>query len=165
MASGNLLREVSVLENIPPTSNPATPDTRNLHPVLDFDDSTDEFAVFSLVLPSNYTGGGLTIYPRFSMTSATSGNVVASIEVERIGDGQLDIDGNSFSAANTATIAVPATSGNVEASSAITFTDGTDMASIAAGEQFRLRFSRDANNGSDTATGDLELHGLDIYET
>ena len=148
MATGQTLLQVSVLGNTPPASNPATPDQRNVHNVLDFDDTTDEFAVFTLRMPSHYAGGGLTIYPHFSMTSATSGNVVLAIELERIGDGQLDIDADSFAAANTATIAVPATSGFVESSSSITFTDGADMDSIAVGEQFRLRFSRDANNRS-----------------
>ena len=47
MASGDTLVVLTPLGNEPPVSNPATFDFRNNHPVLDFDDATNESAVFS----------------------------------------------------------------------------------------------------------------------
>ena len=45
----------------------------------------------------------------------------------------------------------------------VAFTNGTDMDSVAAGEAFRIKLTRDAV--SDTAAGDAELHAVEIRET
>ena len=45
----------------------------------------------------------------------------------------------------------------------ISFTDGADMDSVAAGEAFRLKVTRDGV--SDTAAGDAELMAVEIRET
>jgi hypothetical protein len=163
MASGDTLCAFGPLHNEPPSSNPATLDTRNQHPVLDFDATTKEAAVFTGVMPRNYGGGGVTIYIHYAMSSATSGNIDWDASFERIGDQQLDIDADSFAAANSVdTTTVPGTSGNVDIVN-ITFTDGADMDSIAVGEAFRLKIERDAPN--DSATGDAELVAVEIKET
>lgn len=164
MASGDTLLIFSPLNNEPPASNPATIDTRNAHLVLDFDDTTNESAVFSGVMPRNYAGTtGVTVYIHYAMTSATSGDVDWDIAFERIGDQQLDIDADSFAAVNSVdNTTVPATSGNVDIVN-VTFTDGSDMDSVAVGESFRLKVTRDAT--SDTATGDAELVKVEIKET
>lgn len=39
------------------------------------------------------------------------------------------------------------------------------MDSLAAGEAFRLKVTRDADNASDTMAGDAELIGVEIKET
>jgi hypothetical protein len=54
------------------------------------------------------------------------------------------------------------TSGNVDIVN-VTFTDGADMDSVAVGEGFRMKITRDA--ASDTATGDAELRFVEIKET
>lgn len=149
--------------NTPPTSNPATLDTRNNHKVLDFDDATDESAVFSAFL-KGYNGGGLTVKIIWAATSATTGNVVWNAEIERIQDDVTDIDSDSFAAANAVTATTASASGETSYDS-ITFTDGADMDSLADGEAFRIRITRDANNVSDTMTGDAELWGVCIVET
>lgn len=150
-------------ENEPPSTNFATIDTRNSHPVLDFDAATNESAVFSGIMPSYYGGGGVTVYIHYAMTSATSGDIDWDVAFERIGDQQLDIDSDSFAAVNSVdNTTVPGTSGNVDVVS-IAFTDGADMDSVAAGEGFRLKITRDA--ASDTAAGDAELLYLEIRET
>ncbi len=164
MASGNSLIQFSPLANEPPTSNFATLDTRNSHPCLDFDAGTDESAIFTGVLPRHYSGGGITVSLRWAASSATSGNVVWNTAIERIDDEGLDIDADSFATANAATAAAPATSGMAQYTD-VAHTSGAQMDSLAAGESFRLKVTRDADNGSDTMTGDAELLGVEIRET
>lgn len=164
MASGDTLAIFTPLHNEPPSTNYATLDTRNGHPVLDFDDSTDESAVFSGIMPRNYGSGGVTVYLHVSSV-ATTGNHMFDVAFERIGDQQQDVDSDGFAAVNAVgAVAVPGTSGNVDIVN-VTFTDGADMDSVAVGELFRLKVTRDADNASDTATGDSELHAVEIKET
>lgn len=165
MASGNTLLFISPLANEPPSSAFATLDFRNGHPVLDFDDTTDESAIFTMIMPRHYGGGGLTVYPHVSFTSATSGVARWDVAFERIGDGQQDIDADGFASAQSVDITAPGTSGNVESSTSVAFTNGAQMDSIAAGELFRIKITRDANHGNDNASGDAELVGLEIKET
>lgn len=163
MASGDTLLVFTPLHNVPPSSNYATLDTRNLHPVLDFDDTTNESAVFSAIMPRGYGAGGLTVYIHYAMTTATSGDIDWDVAFERIGDQQLDIDADSFAAVNSVdNTTVPGTSGNVDIVN-VTFTDGADMDSVAVGEAFRMKITRDAV--SDTASGDAELVSVEIKET
>jgi len=163
MASGDTLLIFTPLHNEPPASNAATFDVRNAHPVLDFDAATSEDAVFSGVMPQHYGGGGVTVYIHYSMATATANTIDWDAAFERIGDGQQDVDSDSFAAANSEDdTTVPGTSGHVDVVS-IAFTDGADMDSVAAGELFRLKVTRDA--ASDDATGDAELHAVEIRET
>ncbi|MHC4158379.1 MAG: hypothetical protein ACYSSO_04785 [Planctomycetota bacterium] len=163
MASGDTLVAFSPLHNEPPSSNPATLDTRNSHPVLDFDATTNESAVFSGIMPRNYGGNGVTVYLHYAMSTAVADTVDWDVAFERIGDQQLDIDADSFEAVNSVdNTTVPGTSGNVDIVS-VAFTNGADMDSVAVGEAFRLKVTRDA--ASDDATGDAELLAVEIKET
>ena len=165
MASGDTLLTFKPYDNEPPSSNFATLDTRNGHPTLDHDGSTAESCIFSAVLPRNYAGGGITVYIHYSMTSATSGNVVMSSAFERIGDGSQDIDANGFATANnSASTAVPATSGNVDIMS-IAHTNGAQLDSIAVGEGFRLQVARVPADAGDDVTTDLEAIAVELKET
>lgn len=164
MASGDTLIVFTPLHNEPPSANFATLDTRNYHPCLDFDASTNESAVFSAVMPQSYAGTtGVTVYIHYAMSSATANTVDWDVSFERIGDQQLDIDADSFAAVNSVDdTTVPGTSGNVDIVS-VAFTDGADMDSVAVGESFRLKVTRDA--ASDDAAGDAELYKVEIRET
>ena len=164
MASGDTLLAFTPMNNEPPASNYATLDLRNYHPCLDFDASTDEHAVFRAIMPQNYVGTtGVTVYLHYAMSTATSNTVDWDVSFERIGDQQLDVDGDSFAAVNSVdNTTVPGTSGLVDVVS-VTFTDGADMDSVAAGELFRLKVTRDAS--ADDATGDAELFAVEIRET
>lgn len=145
----------SPLMNEPPTSNPATIDTRNSRPCLDFDTTTQETAIFSGVLPADYGGGGVTVSLYVAMTSATSGTVGFDLAFERTDASSLDIDSDSFASAVTVTATtVPGTSGQVLKLDT-NISNGANMDSLAAGELFRLRIRRDVSN--DTAAGDAEL--------
>lgn len=165
MASGNTLCVFTPLQNEPPSANYATLDLRNGHPVLDFDQSTDEAAVFTGILPRYYAGGGITVYLHVSATGITTGNYIFDVSFERVGDGQQDVDADGFAAVQSlAATAVPGTDGYVDIVS-IPFTNGAQMDSIAVGEKFRLKISRDANHASDTAAADIELHAVELKET
>ena len=163
MPSGDTLLIFTPLHNEPPAANPATLDTRNSHTVLDFDDTTNESAVFKAIMPQAYSGGGVTVYIKYAMTSATSGDVDWDVAWEGIADGVQDIDSDGFAAVNSVdNTTVPGTSGHVDTVS-VAFTDGADMDSTDPGEGFRLKVTRDA--ASDTATGDAELWAVEIRET
>ena len=151
--------------NEPPTTSYATPDTRNAHPVLDFDGAADESAVFGGVLPLAYAAGGITVDIYWAATSATTGNVVWNAAFERILVGTLDIDADSFAAAQATTSTTNGTSG-VLTKTSVTFTDGAQMDSLAAGEPFRLKITRDADNASDTMDAtDAEVLRVVVRET
>ena len=163
MASGDTLVVFTPLHNEPPSSNPATLDTRNQHTVLDFDPTTNESAVFKDIMPRNYGGNGVTVYLHYAMSSAVADTVDWDAAFERISDQQQDIDSDGFAAVNSVdNTTVPGTNGNVDVVS-IAFTDGADMDSVAAGEAFRLKITRDA--ASDDASGDAELFAVEIKET
>ena len=164
MASEDTLIVFGPYHNEPPAANFATLDTRNLHPVLDFDATTNESAIFSGVMPQSYVGTtGVTVYLHYAMSSAEADTVDWDVAFELIGDQGLDIDGDSFAAVNSVDdTEVPGTTGLVDVVS-VAFTDGADMDSVAAGDAFRLIVTRDA--ASDDAAGDAELVAVDIQET
>lgn len=163
MASGDTLLIFTPLHNEPPGSNFATIDLRNFHPVLDFDATTNEDAVFSAVMPRNYAGSGLTVYIHYAMSSAEADTIDWDAAFERIGDQQQDLDVDGFAAVQSVdNTTVPATSGLVDIVN-IAFTDGAEMDSIAVGEGFRIKVTRDAAN--DDAAGDAELVFVEIQET
>src|SRR3989304_1435149 len=98
----------------------------------------------------------LLLLSRQPLALLASGTVGFTVEIERIGDSVLDVDGDSFAGAQTITaVTVPGTTGHVDVIS-VAITDGANMDSLAAGEQVRIRIARDVAN--DTATGDAELH-------
>ena len=163
MATGNTLCVFLPMGYEPPSSNYATLDTRNGHPVLDFDTTTQETAIWTGVLPRHYAGGGITVYIHWAATSATTGTIGWDVSFERIGDGSQDIDADGFATAQTVTAAtVPGTSGNVDITN-VAITDGANIDSIAVGEAFRIRVRRDVAN--DSASGDAELVAVELKET
>ena len=163
MASGDTLARFTPLHNEPPASNPAILDSRNQHSVLDFDATTNESAVFSDVMPRHYGGGGVTAYIHYAMSSAEADTIDWDGCFERIGDQQQDLDSDGFAAVQSVdNTTVPGTSGLVDVV-AITFTDGAQMDSVAVGEGYRFKVTRDAAN--DDAAGDGELRFVEIKET
>ena len=162
MASGDTLVIFTPLHNEPPSSNAATIDLRNQHPVLDFDTTTGEAAVFSSVMPRNYAGGGVTVYVHWAASTATTGTIGWLVGFEQIGTA-LDIDADSFAADNTVTAATVSGTSGIIVITNTTFTDGADMDSVAVGEAFRLKITRDV--AGDSAAGDAELLAVEIKET
>lgn len=146
----------NALDNQPPATNFATLDTRNSIAILDFDDTTDEQAIFLGIIPeAAVLTSGLSIRLIWTATTATSGACVWDAALERM---TTDIDTDSFDTAASVTTTTNATSG-VPNYSTITL---TTIDSVVAGDGFRLRINRDANNGSDTMTGDAELIAVEV---
>lgn len=163
MPSGDTLLILTPFHNEPPTSNYATLDTRNEHPVLDF--ALTEIAIFSFVIPRNYGGSGITIYLHYAMSSAVANDIRLDTTFERIGDQQQDIDSDGFDATgvNGTDTTVPGTSGLVDIVSNV-HSDGARLDSLAVGEGGRLKITRTAVAGTDAA-GDLELLFVELKET
>ena len=132
MASGDTLAVFTALHNEPPASNGARLDLRNGHPVLEFNQTTDESAVFRGFMPAHYSGGGVTVEIHWAGDGVTTGNTTAGT------DGHLSYD-------------------------TVTFTDGADMDSVAAGDEFRLKLTRDA--ASDTMAADAQVTMVIVKET
>ena len=168
MASGQTLAVFFPQDGEPPSSNYATLDTRNGVLVLDFDDTTDETMEFAGFMPRNYSGGGLSVTLGWMATDTTVGpdSAVWEIGFKSVSDDADDLDTKAYAANNFAQANEASASGEVKYT-VITFTDGADMDSVAAGEYFRMRVTRDANgtNGTDSLSGDAELVFVEIKET
>jgi hypothetical protein len=136
-------------------------------PVLDFDATTQEYVDFYGRLPANYAGGGLTLRGPWSSSSVAGGTdgVTWGAALRRIVDDGEDLDTSAHTYDyNTVNDDPPSAIGEVT-DFVITFTDGTDMDSLVAGEAFIMRITRVTGDGGDTMTGDAELHGVYLTET
>jgi hypothetical protein len=164
MSSGDTLAVFPASAGIPPSSSFAPLTRRNNHMVASFDAAADESLDFEGVLPSHYDGGGLTVTLIWLAATATTGDVVWNVDIERHQDDVTDLDADSFAGVNAATATCASASGEPQYTN-ITFTDGADMDSLAVNESYRLRVTRDANNGSDTMAGDAQLLRVEVRET
>lgn len=163
MASGKPI--IDVIREMPPATLFATWDVRpggsspvEALQVLDFDATAIEYMDFLCRLSEDYAGGGLTLTLAWMATSATSGAVRWEAAVRRLVDDAEDIDGAHTYDFNGVTATTASATGE-QAYDAITFTDGADMDSWAAGEYAIVRIRRDPTNGGDDLVGDSELIG------
>lgn len=174
MASGDALLLFRAHDNEPPDADYATLDTilvassdepDDVVPVLDFDPgATNEHAEFSGILPANYGGGGLTVTLVWA-SDATTGNVKWDVAFKSFTVDVDDIDSKAYAAIQTATEATASAAGELQYTD-VTFTDGAQMDSLAAGEYFRMRVTRDSADAADTMdSNDAELVAAYITET
>lgn len=166
MASGNSLFVFFPAMSEPPSTNPGLFDTRNAVLALDFDDTTDESLDFPGFMPRHYDGGGIIVTVGWAATSATTGTISLDVAFASVSDDADDLDDDLFAAPNNANPTTASVSGEVDYVE-ITFTDGVDMDSIAAGEYFRMRITRDADGttSTDNLVGDMELIFVEIRES
>jgi len=137
-----------------PASNPAQAESRNGHPLLAFDDSTDENVIFHESISHDYAEGNLTIDIDWVAASAITDDVKWDVSFERAAPGGQDIDSDSFAAIRTGTSTTNGASGVVTRTS-ITFTQA-QADSIAAGDSFRLKITRDTSV-VDNMAGDAQI--------
>lgn len=170
MASGDSLFVFTANNNEPPATVAATPDVRantgdtpdDEVVVLDFDAGATEFAVFAGALARHYDGGGITLVVGYMMSSGASGGVRLDGQFKSLGDGDNPTS-KAYAAVQSVTSTVPGTAGIIEYA-AITFTNA-QIDSLAVGEYFRLRISRDHDHAGDDATGDMEFVFVEGRET
>ena len=163
MASGDTLAVLLPLAYEPVASNYATVGFRNVHPVLEFDPSTQETAIWTFRMPRHYAGGNITVNVLWAAATATTGTIGWDATFERIDTGGLDIDADSFATAQTITAATVSGTSGITSQTSVTCTAGsTGTDSIAAGDTCRLRIRRDVAN--DTATGDAHLISVEVRE-
>lgn len=136
-------------------------------PVLLFDDTADETAIFSGVMSRAYAGTtGITVDIYGAMASAnTTDDVVLDVALELLAvNTGMGAGGSDFAAVNSVTVTADDSADDLFKAT-VTFTDGADMDAVAGGSPFRLKITRDADNGSDTAAGDFQLIAVEIRET
>lgn len=161
MAIGDTLGRYLAAGASVPSSNYATPDVRNGHPVMEFDKDTDESLFIEDTMPRFYNGGSIEVHLWFAADGITSGNVIWQVAFEDQQTQDLDSDGFA-SAQSTAATAVSATDGALaEATVTLTLSQAD---SVAAGKPFRMKVNRDADNGSDTAAADAQLFKIELKE-
>lgn len=163
MASGDTLAVLLPQAYEPPATNYATLNVRNQRPVLEFDTTTQETAIWSSRMPRNYGGGNITVNVTWAAATATTGTIGWDATFERTDAGTLDVDADSFATAQTITAATVSGTSGVTSTTGVTATAGsTGTDSVAAGEVFRLRVRRDVAN--DTATGDAQILAVEVRE-
>ena len=126
------------------------------------DATTDEEAIFQFRMPTDYSSAPV-LKITYSMASAVADQVVFACAVMALTiDTTDDLDTAAFDTVNTGTAdTVPGAAGRLgEVSITLTNAD-----SAAAADLVLLRISRDANNGSDDATGDAELRAISLEYT
>jgi len=140
-------------------SNPATADTINGHPVLDFDQTTQEIAMFAGIMPDHYRGGSIKV-SLYWIAEANTGTVGWDVSFEYTADG-VTINADSFATAQTVTAAtVPGTT-NLLKITTVTITNANADA-VVAGGFYRMRVRRDVAN--DTCAADAALRAAVLEE-
>jgi hypothetical protein len=132
-------------------------------PVLDFDDTTVEYADFYGYMPLSYGGGGVTITFIHS-AAANTGVFGINAAFRLVEDDGEDLDTTAFTYDYNEVAATVANVVGKAAYDTLAFTDGADMDSVTAGSYFILRVKRNTSVASD-ATGDCSIHKIVIRET
>lgn len=167
MASGDTLCTFMAWEGFAPASNYGTKAVRaSITPVIEFADGATSSIYYNGFMPRHYAAGGVTVTLGWMAkdTTVTPHNAVLTAAFKSVTDDADDLDSKTFAAANTVTDAEASASGEV-AYAVITFTDGADMDSVAAGEYFQLEIGRLGGDGSDSLTDAVQLVFVEVKET
>jgi hypothetical protein len=145
----------------------ASLDTLNHAPVLDFDATVNEVAMFQGVLPQNYDGGGLTLTLGVITTTIT-GDMSFYAFIKSIGDSTENLGTAGTDPSTLKVFAEPQKNEAIDAPSTvgfvryftITFSNGAQMDSLAAGELFYLMIMR---NAQDTTNDDMAADASIVF--
>ena len=123
---------------------------------LDFDQSTDETCYWNVAIPANVTPASANLIIHWTAASG-SGNVYWECTARSIGNDQvIDATTTPNTSANTVNDTLLATGDIHRVDMSMTLTDWN------AGELLQLKFFRDANNASDTLSGDAQIVGVSL---
>jgi hypothetical protein len=130
---------------------------------LAFDAASDE-AAFWMWRAVSYGSGNLTIDLDWYADTATSGDVIFEAQIAAItpNTDTQDVETDSLATANSVTDTHLGTTGQRLHRCSITV---SNLDSLAANDDVWLRIARDANNASDTLTGDAVLVGISVSYT
>jgi hypothetical protein len=142
-----------------PTTNPAALATRNDRPVLAFDDSTDEFAIFQGIAPLHIdTSKNWTINIIWAADTATAGDVSWAVRTEQDAEGDIDIDSDNFIGSLDILEDTQGIAGQ------LTYSElNLGSLAIQPGEAFRIQVFRDTSK--DTLVGDAQIVWVHLYQT
>ena len=171
MSANDSLLLVTALNNEPPDDDFATLDfilgtsadePDDLSPVLDFDPTTNEHAVFTFTLPSSYGGNGIRV-ALFWTSEGINDNVKWDVAFKR----QAVFDNvatRQYAAVQSDVDNMSSTARNMRVAS-INFTDGAQIDSLDVGDLFKIRVTRDAEDVLDTLnSNDAELLAVELIE-
>lgn len=157
LAKSNLF---NALMNEPTASNYAIIVTRNQHPVLQFSDVTQQSAVFRGRVPATANvAQGCYVYLQWCAVP-TTGTVGWDVSFERIVASGLDIDADSWGTAQTVTATTVSGTSGITLQTSAAFTQAQLPASLAVGDQYRVRIRRDV--ATDTAAGFAQLLQVEV---
>lgn len=127
---------------------------------LAFDAAADE-AAFWMFRAINYASGNVTVGVDWYADTATSGDVVWAVQLAAItpNTDTQDVETKAFATANTATDTHLGTTGQRLHRIDVTV---SNLDSLAADDDVWIRIARDADNASDTMTGDAVLVGVTV---
>jgi hypothetical protein len=161
MAAGETLFTFYAYHNQPAPSAGCGFGGRNGTPVLTFDQTTQEQAIFGLVMPQHFAGGGIIAVLHWAAHTVSAGTIGWDVAFERVGDNFHDLDTDGFATAKViAAVAVPGVPGNAKVTS-VSFTNA-EIDGIIAGDYFRTRVRR--NVAADDATSDAHLLAVELRE-
>lgn len=129
-----------------------------------FDASTAERVMWAFRMPADYFDTP-ELKVQFKMASATSGDVMFGGRVAAYTptSDTDDADATAFGTVNTVTVTVPGTTAGRIAEASISLTNND---SLSANDWAVIYLSREAANGSDTASGDCEVVAVSLeYQT
>lgn len=138
-------------------------ETTNAHNylTLDFDASTDEYACFEILMPSDWDEGTITFQAVWTTTATDSDGVAWGLQAVAVADG--DDSDVAYGTGVVVTDDAQSNAGDV----LITAESGavTVAGSPAAGELTQFRVYRDVSDANDDMTEDARLRGVRIYYT
>jgi hypothetical protein len=151
----------------PSTTNPAAAaqiETTALRPdmnVMDFADSADDHAQFTVAFPKSWNEGTVTYQCFWTPSTTNTGNCIFGLQGVAVGDGDtIDV------AYGTAVNITDAGIGTVEDQQVSAESSAVTIAgSPAVDQQTYFQIFRDANVGGDTYTGVARLLGIKIFFT
>ena len=151
----------------PSTTNPAEAaqvETTALRPdmkVMDFADTADDHAQFSVAFPKSWNEGTITYQCYWTPSTTNTGNCIFGLQAVSCGDGDtIDV------AYGTAVNITDAGIGTVEDQQVSAESSAVTIAgSPAVDQQTYFQIFRDANAGGDTFTGVARLLGVKIFFT
>jgi len=167
MASGQTLGTFQAIDAFSSVTNGTIPKVTNNRMVQQFDPSTQQSCEFSWVVPRNYSAAtGWTIILQWFGDTATTNNVLWGVAVERNASAGNAVTTDNFASTvnASAAVAVQGTLGKLTYTS-IALTNGTQINSVAVGEECRVKILRIAADASDTMAGFANLLSFEIEET